>query len=95
MSPQHSIEDRVSVREYQRFLDTAIHHLRAPLRVIATSAALLSEGWDDRFNEPAKALFKEMFEGVTRIDNLAKSLAKRKVVRGGIRAQWDCARLVT
>ncbi len=75
MSPQHSIEDRVSVREYQRFLDTAIHHLRAPLRVIATSAALLSEGWDDRFDEQARALLKEVFEGVTRIDNLAKSLA--------------------
>ena len=74
MSLPHSTGDSPA-REYQRFLDAAIHHLRAPLRGIGTSAALLSEAWDQRFDEEAKALLKQILDGVTRIDNLTKSLA--------------------
>ncbi len=75
MSGPDSTVDLLPIREHQRFLDTAIHHLRTPLRGIGTSAALLSEGWDERFDEQAKALLKEILDGVTRIDNLTKALA--------------------
>lgn len=60
--------------EWQRFLDTAVHDLRAPLRGIGTSAELLMEVCGDRLDD-AKRLIGTILEGVAKIDALSKALA--------------------
>ena len=75
MSPHYSTDDLAQRRERQRFLDAAIHNLRAPLRGIGTSAALLHEAWYDRLDDASRAQLNSILEGVTTLDNLARSLA--------------------
>lgn len=61
--------------EWQRFLDTAVHDLRAPLRGIGTSAELLMEVCGERLDDEAKQLIRTILDGVARIDTLSKALA--------------------
>ena len=63
-------------REWQRFLDRAIHDLGAPLRGIGTSADLLSEMSRDALNDDAKLLLERVQDGVIEIDRLLKALAE-------------------
>jgi chemotaxis family two-component system sensor kinase Cph1 len=63
------------VGEWQRFLDTAIHDLRAPLRGIGTSAELLTEVCGERLDEEARQLIRTILDGVAKIDALSKALA--------------------
>jgi chemotaxis family two-component system sensor kinase Cph1 len=63
-------------REWQLFLDTAIHDLGAPLRGIGTSAGLLSEMCGDVLNDDAKELIEKINEGVIRMDALLRALAE-------------------
>jgi light-regulated signal transduction histidine kinase (bacteriophytochrome) len=61
--------------EWQRFLDTAIHDLRAPLRGIGTSAELLTEACGERLDEDAKRLLRTILDGVAKIEALSKALS--------------------
>jgi light-regulated signal transduction histidine kinase (bacteriophytochrome) len=61
--------------EWQRFLDTAVHDLRAPLRGIGTSAELLMEVCGERLDDGAKRLIGTILDGVAKIDALSKALA--------------------
>src|SRR6476620_10840361 len=61
--------------EWQRFLDTAVHDLRAPLRGIGTSAELLMEVCGERLDDGARRLIGTILEGVAKIDALSKALA--------------------
>ena len=65
---------RIAV-ELQRFLDTAIHDLRAPLRGIGTSAELLTEVCGERLDEEAKRLLRTILDGVAKIEALSKALS--------------------
>ena len=76
MSKNFSGDELSNLRELQRFLDATIHDLRAPLRGIGTSAALLRERWNERSDEQAKDCLKSIFDGVTRIECLAKYIAE-------------------
>jgi two-component system sensor histidine kinase/response regulator len=76
MSKNSPGNELASLRELQRFLDATIHDLRAPLRGIGTSAALLRERWIERSDEETKDRLKSILDGVARIENLAKSLAE-------------------
>lgn len=53
MAMKHSCGELSRLRELQSFLDATIHNLRAPLRDIGISAALLREHWNERFDETA------------------------------------------
>ena len=76
MPAHQSVEQSESkVAEWQRFLDTAIHDLRAPLRGIGTSAELLMETYGERLDDGAKQLIGTVLEGVAKIDVLSKALA--------------------
>jgi light-regulated signal transduction histidine kinase (bacteriophytochrome) len=76
MPAHESVEQSESnAAEWQRFLDTAVHDLRAPLRGIGTSAELLMEVCGERLNDGAKQLIGTILEGVARIDALSKALA--------------------
>jgi light-regulated signal transduction histidine kinase (bacteriophytochrome) len=59
----------MSDREWQRFLDTAVHDLRAQLRTIATSCGLLSE-----MSGEAIEFTQRLDEGITRMTALLKAL---------------------
>jgi chemotaxis family two-component system sensor kinase Cph1 len=61
--------------EWQRFLDTAIHDLRAPLRGIGTSAELLTEVCGEQLDEEAKRLLRTIVDGVAKIEALSKALS--------------------
>lgn len=63
------------VGEWQEFLDTAIHDLRAPLRGIGTSAELLTEVCGECLNEDARQLVRTILAGVAKIEVLSKALA--------------------
>ena len=76
MPAHESVEQSESnVAEWQRFLDTAVHDLRAPLRGIGTSAELLMEACGERLDEGAKQLIGAILDGVAKIDALSKGLA--------------------
>jgi light-regulated signal transduction histidine kinase (bacteriophytochrome) len=59
----------MSDRDWQLFLDTAVHDLRAQLRTIATSCGLLSE-----MNGEAPQLTQRLDEGVARMSALLKAI---------------------
>jgi light-regulated signal transduction histidine kinase (bacteriophytochrome) len=59
----------MSDRDWQRFLDTAVHDLRAQLRTIATSCGLLSE-----ISGEAAEFTERLDEGITRMTALLKAL---------------------
>jgi chemotaxis family two-component system sensor kinase Cph1 len=61
--------------EWQQFLDTAIHDLRAPLRGIGTSAELLTEVCGEQLDEGAKRLLRTIVDGVAKIEALSKALS--------------------
>lgn len=63
------------VGEWQHFLDTAVHDLRAPLRGIGTSAELLTEVCGERLNEEARQLVRTILDGVGKLEALSKALA--------------------
>ena len=76
MPAHESVEQSESrVAEWQRFLDTAVHDLRAPLRGIGTSAELLMESCGERLDDRAKQLIGTILDGVSKIDALSKALA--------------------
>jgi light-regulated signal transduction histidine kinase (bacteriophytochrome) len=56
-------------RDWQRFLDTAVHDLRAQLRTIATSCGLLSE-----MSGEAAEFTQRLEEGIARMTALLKAL---------------------
>jgi chemotaxis family two-component system sensor kinase Cph1 len=68
--------DGQSDKEWQLFLDTAIHDLGAPLRGIGTSAGLLSEMCRDALNDDARQLIQTVKDGVIRMDALLTALAE-------------------
>ena len=61
--------------EWQRFLDIAIHDLRAPLRGIGTSAELLTEVCGDGLDEEARGLIRIILDGVAKIEALSKGIS--------------------
>jgi light-regulated signal transduction histidine kinase (bacteriophytochrome) len=63
-------------KEWQLFLDTAIHDLGAPLRGIGLSAGLLSEMSGDALNDDARQLIQTIQDGVIRMDRLLTALAE-------------------
>jgi signal transduction histidine kinase len=65
-------EENLQIREWQQFLDAAVHDLRAALRAVGTSAELLSETCGDR---EARDSIATILEGVHQIDVLSKRLA--------------------
>jgi len=65
----------MELRSRQRFLDRAVHDLRASLRGIAVPAALLSEEAAGRFDQDSQARLQAILDGVARIEHLAKSLS--------------------
>jgi light-regulated signal transduction histidine kinase (bacteriophytochrome) len=67
---------RQSDRDWQLFLDTALHDLRAQLRVIGLSAELLSEMSGDALNDDARQLARRLQDGVVRMTALLKALAE-------------------
>src|ERR1700758_2656128 len=70
--PDHSSEQ---VGEWQRFLDSAVHDLRASLRAIGTSTELLKEVCGERLNEEAKPLIVTILEGVAKIESFSQAVA--------------------
>jgi light-regulated signal transduction histidine kinase (bacteriophytochrome) len=73
-------DDRRLVREWQQFLETAVHDLNAPLRGIATSAALIAQTWGSAPNEDAHELMERLQEGVAKMKALLKGLAEYAAV---------------
>ena len=63
------------IGEWQSFLDSAIHDLRAPLRGIGTSAELLVEACGQSLNSEVRRLISAILDGVAQIEALSKSLA--------------------
>ena len=66
----------MSDRDWQLFLDTAVHDLRAHLRAIGLSAALLSEMSPEALNDDARRLSERVQEGVVRMTALLKALSE-------------------
>jgi light-regulated signal transduction histidine kinase (bacteriophytochrome) len=64
----------MSDREWQLFLDTAVHDLRAQLRTIATSCGLLSEMSGEGPNDDTIQLTQRLDEGIVRMTALLKAL---------------------
>ena len=62
--------------QWQRFLDIAIHDLRAPLRGIGTSAELLKEVCGDGIDEKDRRLIRIILQGVAKIESLYKGIIK-------------------
>jgi len=60
----------MSDRDWQQFLDTAVHDLRSQLRTIATSCGLLSEEMSDNTAE----LTQRLDDGIARMTALLKAL---------------------
>jgi light-regulated signal transduction histidine kinase (bacteriophytochrome) len=60
------------IREWQRFLDAAVHDLRAVFRTVGTSAELLSQNCGE--TPKAREIVAMMREGVLRIDALSRGL---------------------
>jgi light-regulated signal transduction histidine kinase (bacteriophytochrome) len=79
MSPQQTAEELTRQGEQQHFLDRAIHSLRAPLRGIGTSAALLLRKWNDRFDEESRELMHAILKGVTDLNDLTLELSDYSV----------------
>ena len=63
-----------SDRDWQRFLDTAVHDLRTQLRAIATSCGLLSELGGEAPNEETAQLIQRADDGIARMTALLKAL---------------------
>ena len=59
-------------RDWQRFLDAAVHDLRAALRMIGTSAELLAQTCDGALG--ARDPVGVLLDGVRRLDSLSKGL---------------------
>ena len=73
MPPFAEPEENLKTREWQQFLDAAVHDLRAAARAVGTSAELLAEtcgGIPEACDKIAIIL-----EGVRRLDALSKGLA--------------------
>src|SRR5690348_10699426 len=66
----------MSDRDWQLFLDTAIHDLRTHLRAIGTSAELLSEMSPEALNDDARRLTERVQDGVVRMTALLKALSE-------------------
>jgi light-regulated signal transduction histidine kinase (bacteriophytochrome) len=75
MSPKNSLEALTKLQEFPIFLDGAIHGIRAGLRGIGTSAALLSREWNERFDEESRSWTRSILDGVTNLNNLTASLS--------------------
>src|ERR1700704_2431100 len=69
-------EHRRCGREWQQFLDTAVHDLNAPLRGIATSASLLSEICVAAANPETAPLLGQLHESIFKMKVLLKGLAE-------------------
>jgi light-regulated signal transduction histidine kinase (bacteriophytochrome) len=76
MSPRHSEESVAQAKEFQRFLDGAIHSVRAGLRSVSTPATLLSQKWNNRFDDEAREWNRAILDGVTKLNELTKALAE-------------------
>src|SRR5260370_13939367 len=63
-----------SDRDWQLFLDTAVHDLRAQLRTIVTSCGLLSEMSGEAPNDDAAQLAQRLDDGIARMTALLKAL---------------------
>ena len=66
----------MSDRDWQLFLDTAIHDLRTQLRAISLSAALLSDMSPAALSDDARQLAERVQDGVVRMAALLKALAE-------------------
>lgn len=80
MSPSRSGSESLesaqqTAGEWQQFLDTAVHDLRAPLRGIGTSAELLTEVCGEGLDEEARGLIRAILDGVAKIEALSKGLS--------------------
>jgi len=65
-----------STRDWQQFLETAIHDLSTPLRGISTSSSLLAEMGGYTANEDAREILKMLQDNVLRMSALLKALAE-------------------
>jgi light-regulated signal transduction histidine kinase (bacteriophytochrome) len=75
-SPDESFEPaQQTAGEWQRFLDTAVHDLRAPLRGIGTSAELLAQVCGEGLDEDGRRLIRTILDGVAKIEALSKGLS--------------------
>jgi light-regulated signal transduction histidine kinase (bacteriophytochrome) len=66
----------MSDRDWQLFLDTAIHDLRTPLRAISLSAALLSEMSAEALNDDGRQLTQRLQDGAVRMTAVLKALGE-------------------
>jgi light-regulated signal transduction histidine kinase (bacteriophytochrome) len=81
MQPPDQLRDRrQSDREWQLFLDRAIHDLNAPLRGVSTSAALLSESCG--LSDDARQLIARLQEGAVKMSAVLKALAEYSTALG-------------
>jgi two-component system, chemotaxis family, sensor kinase Cph1 len=87
--PEHSSEQVV---EWQRFLDAAVHDLRASLRVIGTSTELLQEVCGEGLNEEAKPLIVTILESVAKIESFSQAVASYSRVLQSHAATWGLIR---
>ena len=76
MSPVKFPGDSTPERELQSFLDGTVHGIRTPLRGIGTSAALLSQKWNDRLDVEGRELVRAILSGVSNLVRLTTVLAE-------------------
>lgn len=69
-------EQRQSGRDWQQFLETAVHDLNTPLRGISTSAGLLAEMGAYAANEDAREVLDMLQDNVLRMSALLKALSE-------------------
>jgi light-regulated signal transduction histidine kinase (bacteriophytochrome) len=67
---------RQSGRDWQQFLETAVHDLSTPLRGISTSASLLAEMGGYAASEDARQLLEMLQDNVVRMSALLKALGE-------------------
>jgi chemotaxis family two-component system sensor kinase Cph1 len=63
-------------RDWQLFLDTAVHDLRSPLRAIGLSAGLLSEMNAEALSDDVRQLTQRVQDGVVKMTALLKALSE-------------------
>jgi chemotaxis family two-component system sensor kinase Cph1 len=87
--PDHSSQQVV---EWQRFLDAAVHDLRASLRAIGTSTELLQEVCAEGLGEEAKPLIVTILEGVAKIESFSQAVASYSQALQSNTSTWGLVR---
>ncbi len=71
---------RETDEEWSKFLDAAIHDLRAPVRGVATLAQVLQQTKEDRLDEEGQQLLTLIREGATHLDLILKGMSSYSAV---------------